>query len=566
MKEQQKLPEIKQAVESWEKGHTVEFASERKKEEEFVSESGILIKRLYTPLDLAEKGFDYLKDVGLPGEYPYTRGITPTMYRGAIWGISQYSGYPTPEASNKLWKEQISRGLNSVLLAFDLASQRGLDPDDPRAEGEVARIGVSLYSLRDYEIAFDGIDVENIYVGMVFNALSIVGLASHLAIAEQQGADFNKLTGCQQNDILKEFVARGNYVFPPEPSMRLAVDVIAYVCAHAPLMSGIHVSTYHLSERGATPVHEGAFALANMIAYLDAAIERGIDVDKFAPAIAFLGIFDHTNFFEHIAKNRAIRRLYAKILKERYHAKDPRSLQFRGYLGNKGTSLYREQYLNNIARDAIASICAVLSGAQNQDMRAYDEQFGIPTSEAITTNVRIQQIAAYETGIADTIDPLAGSYFIESLTSEMEERMWQEIETIDRMGGAAKAIELGYEQRILAEDAYKWQKDFEAGRIWRVGANVFRSEEEEKPARVYRGNPKVEEERIAAVKELKAKRDNNKVRKALDELKAAALLPATVENNLVPPVLEAVKCYATVGEVANVFREIWGEFKEPGIL
>ncbi len=566
MDERKELTEITKALESWESKHAAEFASERKKETEFLSESGIPIKRLYTPLDLKENNFDYLKDAGLPGEYPYTRGITPTMYRGAIWGISQYSGYPTPEATNKLWKEQISRGLNSVLLAFDLASQRGLDPDNPRAEGEVARIGVSLYSLRDYEIAFDGIDVEKIYVGMVFNALSIVGLASHLAIAEQQKADLKKLTGCQQNDILKEFVARGNYVYPPEPSMRLAVDVISYVCANAPKMSGIHVCTYHLCERGANPVHEGAFALANLIGYLDAAVQRGIDIDKFAPAIAFLGIFDHTNFFEHVAKNRAMRRLYARILKERYKAKDPRSLQFRAYLGNKGTSLHREQYMNNIARDAIASICAVLSGAQSQDMRAYDEQFGIPTSEAITTNVRIQQIAAYETGITDTIDPLAGSYFVESLTSEMEERMWKEIEIIDKMGGAVKAIEQGYEQRKIAEDAYQWQRDFESGKIWRVGVNVFRSEEQEKPARVYRAKPDVEKERVEAVRAMKAQRDNRKVKKALDELKAAAKSPATATNNLVPPVLDAVKSYATIGEIADVFREVWGEFREPTVL
>lgn len=566
MDEQQNLDEIKQAVETWEKKHAPEFAAERKKEEEFVSESGLQIKRLYTPLDLAEKGFDYLRDAGLPGEYPYTRGISSTMYRGAIWGISQYSGYPTPQAANKLWREQISRGLNSVSVAFDLASQKGLDPDNPRAEGEVGRIGASISSLRDYEIAFDGIDLEKIHVGQVFNALGTIGLAAHIAVAKQQGVDLSKIKGYQQNDILKEFAARGGYIYPPEPSMRLAIDVITYACANLPLYHGIHVCTYHLSEKGANPVHEGAFALANMIAYLEAAIQRGINVDKIAPAIAFLGVFDHCNFFEHIAKNRAIRRLYARILRERFKAKDPRSMQFRGYLGNKGTSLYREQYLNNIARNGIASVCAALSGAQLQDMRAYDEQYGIPTSEAITTNVRIQQIVAYETGITDTIDPLAGSYFIESLTSEMEEKMWQEIEAIDKLGGAARAIEIGYEQRKIAQDAYKWQRDFEAGRIWRVGVNVFRSEEEENPARVYRGDPNVEKERIAAVKELRAKRDNSKVRKALDELKASALQPATARNNLVPPVLEAVKSYATVGEIADVFREVWGEFREPSIL
>jgi methylmalonyl-CoA mutase N-terminal domain/subunit len=558
--------ELRQATILWEKKHAKEFASERKREEEFTDESGEIIKRLYTPLDLDDRGFEYLKDVGLPGEYPYTRGITPTMYRGSIWGVSQYSGYPTPEGSNRLWKEAISRGLNSISLSFDLPTQVGMDPDDPRAEGEVGRVGASISSLRDFEIAFDGIDLEKVHVGQVLNALSPFGLAAHLAIAEERGTDFKDIMGYQQNDILKEFVARGNYIFPPQPSIRMAVDTIAYVCEKLPLYQGIYICLYHLSETGANPVHEGAFALSHMIAYVEAAIERGIDIDDFAPAITLFGSHSSSNFFMHIAKNRAIRRLYAKIMRERFKAKDPKSLQARTLLASKGTDLTREQYLNNIARNGIASVCAALSGGNFHDLRAYDEQFGIPTPEAITTNVRIQQVVAYETGIADTVDPLAGSYYVESLTSDLAEKMWEEIGKIDKMGGAVKAIEVGYVQRKLREDAYKWQKEFDEGRIIRVGVNAFRSQEEERPSKIYRADSNVEKDRIAAINELKANRDNNKVKKSLDELKATAFLPASAENNLMPPVMEAVKNYATIGEVASVFREVWGEFREANVF
>jgi len=566
MFDQKFLKELEEANIEWEKKHATEFASERKKEEEFIGDSGITMKRLYTPLDLADKGFDYLKDLGFPGEYPYTRGITSTMYRGAIYGISQYSGYPTPEAANKLWKEQINRGLTGINLAFDLPTQLGIDPDDPRAEAEVGKVGVSMSSLRDFEVAFDGISLENIHVGQILNAVSTFALAAQIAAAEKHGADLKKLRGYQQNDILKEYTARGVYIYPVKPALRMAVDVIAYICNNLPLYQGIHLCSYHLSEKGANVVQEGAYILSHMIAYLEAGIQRGIDVDKIAPAITLFAAYSHCNFFEHIAKIRAIRRLYAKILRERFKAKDLRSLQLRTLMASKGTSISREQYLNNIARNGIASLCAALSGAQFLDLRAYDEQFGIPTSEAITTNVRIQQIIAYETGITDVVDPLAGSYFLESLTSEFEEKMWQKIEAIDKMGGAIRTIELGYEQRELEDAAYKSQKDFEAGKTWRVGVNVFRSEEEERPSKIYRADPNVGRDRIAAVKELRAKRDNKKVRKSLDELKAIALLPETAENNLVPPVLEAVKSYATVGEIANVFREVWGEYKEPGIF
>jgi methylmalonyl-CoA mutase, N-terminal domain len=566
MFDQKSLGELKEAITKWEKEHSREFASERKKEEEFIGDSGIIMKRLYTPLDLANQGFDYLKNLGLPGEYPYTRGITSTMYRGAIYGISQYSGYSTPEAANKLWKEQVSRGLYSIHLAFDLPTQLGMDPDDPRAEAEVGKVGVSMCSLRDFEVAFDGISLENIHLGQILNGVSTFALAAHIAMAEQQGVDLKKLRGFQQNDILKEYSARGLYVYPLEPAVRMAVDVIAYVCNNLPLYQGIHICCAHLSEKGANPVQEGAYGLSNMIAYLEAAIQRGIDVDKIAPAITFLASCSHGNFFEHIAKIRAIRRLYARILRERFKAKDPRSLQLRLLVSNKGTSITREQYLNNIARNGIAAVCAVMSGVQLLDLRGYDEQFGIPTSEAITTNIRIQQIVAYETGITDVVDPLAGSYFLENLTSEFEGKMWEKIEAIDKMGGTGTAIGLGYEQRELEDEAYKWQKDFEAGRIWRVGVNVFRSEEEEKPSKVYRADPKIGRERVAAVRELRAKRDNKKVRKSLDELKATALLPGTAENNLVPPVLEAVKNYATIGEIANVFREVWGDSRGPSIF
>ncbi|MFC2067384.1 methylmalonyl-CoA mutase family protein, partial [Chloroflexota bacterium] len=522
MFKEDKLEELRGAVKGWEKKYQDRFKNERKPEEEFACDSGISVKRVYTPLDLAEKGFDYMKDLGLPGEYPYARGITPGGYREELWHVSQYSGRPTPEESNKLWKAAIEAGMNYCYIAYDLPTQLGLDPDNPRAEDEVGRVGISMVSQRDWEIAFDGIDLNKIRVAQVANAMGFIGIANYLCLARKRGIDWKQLHGACQNDILKEYLARGNYIFPPEPSIRLVGDALVFCSKNVPNYQAIQVTGAHYSESQATPVHEAAFALADAFCYMQAAVDRGIDIDVIAPNMQFLPGTEHYGFFQEIAKFRAWRKIYARVLKESFGAKKPESMMARLYVEEGGNSLQRKQYLNNIARITMSIVVAALSGAQHIGLRAYDEQFGIPTQEAIITNVRLQHVVAQETGITDTVDPLAGSYFVESLTSEFEERITAEIEKIDKLGGVVKCIENGYMKNILVQDAYKWQKEFESGKVIRVGANFYPSEEEERPLIIYRADPKVEQQRVDAVKEVKKKRDNAKVKKALDEMKAIA--------------------------------------------
>lgn len=556
--------DIESARERWEAENAEEFRKERKRE--FSLDCGIPLRRVYTPVDLAEKGFDYLKDVGLPGEYPYTRGISPTMYRGELWRISQYSGHPTPEDCNRLWKAQISAGGNVIYIAYDLPSQLGYDPDNPRAEGEVGRVGVSLTSQRDWEIAFDGIDIAKVAVFQVFNAPAVVGVANHICLAKKQGLDLKNLQGVCQSDILKEYEARGNYIFPPGPSMRLVADLLSYCGQHMPNYQATQACALHQAEMGANAIHEVALGLASAFEYIKVAVERGIDVDIIAPGFNFLVTCDPQGFFEEIAKLRAMRRIFARVLKERFKAKRPESMKCKVYAGHGGMSVHREQYLTNIARAGIAGVAAALAGAQQIDLRPYDEQFGIPTKEAIINSIRVQHIIARETGIADTVDPLAGSYFVEWLTSEMEKAITKELETIDGLGGVVKCIENGYIKRMIAQDAYKWQRGFEAGEMIRVGVNYFTSEVEEKPAQVYRADPRVEKQRIEAVKQLKKERANKKVKKALDEVKEVALMDPAGDNNIMPAVIQAVDCYATVGEICDVLREVWGEYDEPSFL
>ncbi len=566
MYEKKYLDELREAFEAWQKEHRDEFARERKPE--FVTESEILIKRLYTPLDLAEKGFDYLKDLGFPAHYPYTRGIAPAGYRGKLWNIVSYSGKPLPEESNQLWKAQIAAGASQVSVAYDLPCQLGMDPDHPKAEGEVGRVGLSAISQKDWETAFDGIDLRQINVYQVLNAPSIVGLANHIILAEKRGMTLAEIRGGQQNDILKEYMARGNYIFSPEHSMRLTGDVLSYVGEHMPNYQAISVGGVHLSERGANDIHEVALSLACGIAFLQAAVNRGIDVDKLAPSLMFLVAGDHNVFFEEIAKLRAQRRMWAKIVKERFKAKKPESLQCRFYAAEGGMGLHREQYLNNIGRITLAALASALSGCQIIGTANYDEQFGIPTTEAQVNSVLVQNVVAHEIGVDATIDPLAGSYFVESLTLETEERVWKVLEEIDKRGGIIPCIQSGYAQRLIAMDAYNWQKRFESGDLKRVGVNLLRSAagEEAKPVRIYRANPAVEQNRREAAARLKKERDNIRVRNAIAEIGATARLAPTAQNNLVPAVIEAARAYATIGEICDALREVWGEYREPSIF
>ncbi|MDO8568999.1 MAG: methylmalonyl-CoA mutase family protein [Dehalococcoidales bacterium] len=566
MFKEEKLSGIRSAVKSWEKKNQERFKKERKSPEEFCCDSGIQVRRVYTPLDLEEKSFDYMKDLGLPGEFPYTRGITPGGYREQLFQVSQYSGHPLPEESNKLWKAAYQAGMTSCYIAYDLPTQLGLDPDNIKAEGEVGRVGASLVSQRDWEVAFDGLDLSKMRVSQVANAMGMFGISNYLCLAKKQGVNLQNIEGGCQNDILKEYIARGNYIFPPVPSMRMVADALAYCAKHAPKFQAIQVCSAHYSESQATPVHDASFALADAFAYLQSAIDNGVDVDVIAPGMQFLTGDEHYGFFQEIAKHRAMRKVYAEIMKDRFKAKKPESMMFRMYVAQGGNSLQRKQYLNNIARSTLATLVAALAGAQHIDLRAYDEQFGIPTQEAIITNIRIQHVVAQETGVTDTVDPLAGSYFVEWLTAEFEKRIKEEIAKIDKQGGAVKAIENGYMKKILVQDAYKWQRDFEAGKVIRVGNNFYPSKEDEKPFRIYRADPAVEGKRVADVKALRQKRDNKKVKNALSELKALASLPPTPQNNLMPAAMEAVAAYATVGEFCDTLREVWGEYKEPSVF
>ncbi len=565
MQEKKFLSELREAYEEWEKKHQAEFNKERKSE--FVSEGEIPVNRVYTPLDMEEKGFDYQKELGFPGDYPFVRGITATMGRSQPMILAQYSGYGSPEESNKLWKSMIAAGATSMTIAYDLPSQLGSDPDSPKAEGEVGRTGCSISSQREWEIALDGINLSKLMVNQVYNAPAIFGIANHLILAEKQGIPFSEVRGACQNDTLKEYYSRGNYIFPPAQSIRLVGDILAYCGKYAPRYNAAQVCGIHQAEMGATTVHEIAFALADAIAYLQAAVGRGIDVDLIAPSMMFVTSIRHYDFFEQIAKHRAARRIWAKIMKERFKAKKPESqmIRFRTAIG--GSCFYKEEYLNNIARGALGGIAAAMVGVQSFYMTCYDEAFGIPTKEAIITSLQTSRVAAFETGCSDVVDPLAGSYYVESITSELEEKILEELETIDKRGGAVKCIEDGYFHRVIAQDAYKWQKRFESGELIRVGVNTFKTGmAEDRPMRIYRSDPKEENKRRTAMAELRKKRDNNKVKKALDEIKTIASLEPTAQNNLFPPVLEAARCYGTVGEVCDVLRQAWGEYREAAAL
>lgn len=559
------LDEVREAYEAWEKRHQSEFERERKKE--FITEGEIPVKRVYTPLDLAEKGFNYLEQAGLPGEYPYTGGISATMGRSQPLVIAQYSGYGSPEESNKLWRSMVAAGAQSMTIAYDLPSQLGLDPDSSRAEGEVGRTGCSLSSQREWEIALDGIDLSKVMVNQVYNAPAMFGIANHLILAQNRGIPLTELRGACQNDTLKEYYSRGNYIFPPAQSMRLVGDILAFCGANVPKYVATQVCGIHQFEMGATPVHEISCAMADAIAYLQAAVDRGIDIDLIAPGVWFVTGVRPYDFFEQIAKHRAARRIYARMMKERFKAKKPESMQLRFRTAIGGMAFYKEEYLNNIARGAIGGLAAAMVGVQSFYMTCYDEQFGIPTREAILTSIQTARVIAFETGVSDVVDPLAGSYYVETLTSEMEERILHELDIVEKRGGAVKCIEDGYFHRLIAQDAFRWQKRFESGDVIRVGVNAFKSGgAEERPMSIYRSDPKEEAKRRSAVAELRKNRDNARVKKALDEIKIMAAAEPTKANNLFPAVMEAARAYATVGEVCDVLREVWGEYREAAAI
>ena len=525
---------------------------------DFANTSGIPVKRVYTPLDMAE--FDYLKQLGMPGQYPYTRAVQPTAYRGRFWTMRQYAGFATAEETNERYHFLLKSGQTGLSVAFDLPTQIGYDSDHPLAQGEVGKVGVCIDSLWDMERLFQGIPLDQVSTSMTINSPCAVIMAMYLAVAEKQGVPFDKLRGTVQNDILKEYPARGTYIFAPRPSMRLITDIFAYCTKEVPQWNTISISGYHIREAGSTAVQEVAFTLANGIAYVEAAIAAGMKVDEFGPRLSFF-FNSHSDFLEEVAKFRAARRLWAKIMKERFNAQDPRSLMLRFHTQTAGCSLTAQQPLNNIMRVAFQAMSAVLGGTQSLHTNSFDEALALPSEVAVQVALRSQQVVAFETNVCDTIDPLAGSYYLENLTDEVEARAQEYIDQIDRMGGAVAAIEKGFIQKEIGASAYRFQREIEKGERIIVGLNRFQTHED-KLTGLLKVDPEVGAKQVARLQELKSSRDNAAVHLALAELKTAA----QGTDNLMPPILKAVKALATLGEVCDTLREVFGEYEAPALI
>ncbi|SHH47760.1 acyl-CoA mutase large subunit family protein [Tepidibacter thalassicus] len=524
------------------------------RKEEFLSGSNEKVNRIYTPLDI--ENLEYNEDLGFPGQYPFTRGVQPTMYRGKLWTMRMYAGFATAEESNKRYKYLIEQGSMGLSVAFDLPTQMGYDSDDPISEGEVGKVGVAIDSLEDMEMLFDGIPLDKVSTSMTINAPASVLLAMYIAVAEKQGVPMNKLRGTIQNDILKEYVARGTYIFPTKPSMRLITNIFEYCSKNVPKWNTISISGYHIREAGATAIQEVAFTLSNGIAYVNAAIDAGLNVDDFAPRLSFF-FNAHNDLLEEVAKFRAARRLWAKIMKNRFSAKNPKSLMLKFHTQTGGSTLTAQQPENNIVRVAIQTLAAVLGGTQSLHTNSKDEALALPTEDSVRTALRTQQIVAYESGVADTIDPLAGSYYVESLTNKIEEEAMKIINKIDELGGSPAAIDKGYMQQEIMESAYRYQKEVESGERIIVGMNKFKIEEEP-PKDLLKVDLSVGEKKKRQLKDLKERRDNDKVHEKLETLRKAC----RGDENLMPYILESVKVYATLGEICGVMREEFGEYKQ----
>ena len=506
------------------------------------------------------KTIDYETELGAPGEFPFTRGIYPNMYRGRLWTMRQYAGYATAEESNARYKYLLAHGTTGLSVAFDLPTQIGLDSDDPMAQGEVGKVGVAIDSLEDMERLFEDIPLDEVSTSMTINATAAILLSLYLAVAKKQNVPFSKVRGTLQNDILKEYIARGTYIYPPAPSLRLVTDTFAFCAREVPQWNTISISGYHIREAGSTAVQEVAFTLADGITYVEAALAAGLEVDEFAPRISFF-FNSHNNLLEEIAKFRAARRLWARIMRDHFNARDPKSLMLRFHTQTAGSSLTAQQPEVNVVRTTIQALAAVLGGTQSLHTNSMDEALALPTEAAARVALRTQQVIAYESGAADTADPLAGSYAIEQLTGEIEERANEYLKKIDAMGGVLRAIETGYVQREIQESAYRYQKAIEAQEQIVVGVNRFQLEAEP-PVNLLRIDPALEQAQIERVRALRERRDASRVAAALDKLERVA----ASKDNLLPQILECVEAYATVGEISNTLRRVWGEYKETSTL
>jgi methylmalonyl-CoA mutase, N-terminal domain len=522
--------------------------------EHFETSSGIELPADFNPSNT--DAVDYERDLAAPGEYPYTRGIRPNMYRGRFWTMRQYAGYATAEESNARYKYLLAQGTTGLSVAFDLPTQIGLDSDDPLAMGEVGKVGVAIDSLEDMLRLFDGIPLDTVSTSMTINATASTLLCLYLAAARRQDVAFDKVNGTIQNDILKEYIARGTYIYPPAPSLRLVTDTFAFCAREVPNWNTISISGYHIREAGSTAVQEVAFTLADAIAYVEAALEAGLRIDEFAPRLSFF-FNAHNNLLEEVAKFRAARRLWARLMRERFAARDPRSLMLRFHTQTAGSTLTAQQPAVNVVRTTIQALAAVLGGTQSLHTNSMDEALALPTEDAARLALRTQQVIAFESGVADTVDPFAGSYAIEQLTGEIERRASDYIEKIDVMGGMLRAIESGYVQREIQEAAYKYQKAVERGEEIVVGVNRFHVGEEAH-VETLRVDPSIEQQQIERVRALRARRDGERAETALVRLEEAA----RGTENLLPRILECVESYVTVGEISHRLRRIWGEYRE----
>ena len=524
----------------------------------FTTISGRPIEVLYTPQDIAS--LDYQRDLADPGEFPYTRGIHPSGYRGKLWTMRQFAGFGTPEETNERYKQLLEAGGTGLSVAFDLPTLMGRDPDHGLSLGEVGKCGVNVTSLADMETLFEGIDLAGITTSMTINSPASMIFAMYLVVAEQQGAGWQSLSGTIQNDILKEFIAQKEYIYPPRPSMRLITDVFSFCAERVPRWNTISVSGYHIREAGATAAQELAFTLRDGAEYVQYGVDAGLDVDEFAPRLSFF-FNSHSDFFEEIAKYRAARRIWAHVMRDRFKAKSPRSWQLRFHTQTAGVSLTAQQPYNNVVRTALQAMAAVLGGTQSLHTNSLDEAFALPTAEAATLALRTQQIIAHETGVTGIVDPLGGSYFVEKLTRDLEEETLAYFDTIDRMGGMVEAIEKGYPQREVAESAYKFQQAVEQREKVIVGVNDFIADDEE-PIRILYIDESASQRQLEKLKRLRETRDNARVGQTLEALKEGARGTA----NTMPLLIDAVRAYATVGEMCDALREVWGEYEETPII
>ncbi len=516
------------------------------------------VRRLYDPEDVKE--LDYERDLGYPGAYPYTRGVQPTMYRGRFWTMRQYAGFGSAEESNRRYRYLLEQGQTGLSVAFDLPTQIGLDSDNPLCEGEVGKVGVAIDSLADMEVLFDQIPLDKVSVSMTINASAAVVLAMYLAVAEKRGIPLEQLSGTIQNDLLKEYIARGTYIYPPKPSLRLIADIFSFCRQRVPKWNTISISGYHIREAGSTAAQELAFTFADGIEYVKSAIASGMKVDEFAPRLSFF-FASHNNLLEEVAKFRAARRIWARIMKEKFLAGEKSQLM-RFHTQTGGVTLTAQQPTNNVVRVTLQALAAVLGGTQSLHTNSMDEALALPTEESVRVALRTQQIIAYESGVADTIDPLAGSYFVEAMTGEIEREVWKYLDKIEEMGGMLAAIEAGYPQKQIQDSSYAYQKEIDGGEQVIVGVNQFQVEEDLSHLKTLKVSPEIEERQRQRLQQAKKERDAAAAHKALARVKAAA----ESGENLLPPILEAVKTYATLQEICDQMRAVFGEYKEKIVI